>query len=53
MICGHAFYSLQKLAVAAISPQELAFTAILGKDFCKAIALGDYTVPVTYSDKPN
>ena len=36
-ICGRAFYSLPKSAVTAISPQELAFTAILGNDFCKAI----------------
>ena len=37
VICGRAFYSLPKSAVTAISPQELAFTAILGNDFCKAI----------------
>ena len=31
MICGLAFYSLPKLAVIAITPQELDFTAFLGK----------------------
>ena len=31
MICGRAFYSLPKLAVIAITPQELDFTAFLGK----------------------